>query len=269
MKILNGVCDIRIDTCFDDNSFVYHGAYSEEMTFDEASANFWPDLTDPATVGCLERLVADAWGAHRVTVDETWRGDATVTLWSDGGFSISDVHVPASSWIEALVAMLELRAEEEKCDALLDEARQLTGQPHLQAFHSDNGWFITFGDFQSPFFDDPKEAISYTIAYFHHWMCLCESCSRYAGEPEVQENRLMSEARLKMGDPTLHFEQSDEFKGWTIVGRDYHTTFYKSRVEAATYAVVDAHDIGTDGKCGCIICNIVVVHYGDIFDDYD
>lgn len=64
----------------------------------------WPDLTDPATVGCLLALVREAWGCPHLSVVGTpgdWRIDA-----EGGPVGIRDLHSYRSE-AEALVLALE------------------------------------------------------------------------------------------------------------------------------------------------------------------
>jgi hypothetical protein len=68
MLMLNDKCVIRIEDMNGD-SIYYSGAYSEEMTTHQASGDHWPDLTDPATLGCLLHLVREA-------LNEPWVGFA-------------------------------------------------------------------------------------------------------------------------------------------------------------------------------------------------
>ena len=59
MLMLHPKCVIRIEDMTGD-SIYYSGAYGEEMTTQQASKDHWPDLTDPATIGCLLHLVRKA-----------------------------------------------------------------------------------------------------------------------------------------------------------------------------------------------------------------
>ena len=52
------------------DGILYSGACSEEMSKDEARALTWPDLRDPATVGCLLALVREAWDRPAIYVFE-------------------------------------------------------------------------------------------------------------------------------------------------------------------------------------------------------
>jgi hypothetical protein len=67
----------------------------------------WPDLTDPATLGCLLHLVREAWGDHRAAVtycDEGWRFE----VWnSDNFFPDWPLGKCFPTEAEALVAALE------------------------------------------------------------------------------------------------------------------------------------------------------------------
>jgi hypothetical protein len=77
------------------------------VTFINIEAHHRPDLTDPATLGCLLHLVRKAWGDHRAVVtycDEGWRFE----VWnSDNFFPDWPLGKCFPSEAEALVAALE------------------------------------------------------------------------------------------------------------------------------------------------------------------
>lgn len=74
----------------------------------------WPDLSDPATLGCLLHLVREAWNACRISVcfsaytpDATKRWSVPISYFKE---QRDLVHVPSfygSTQAEALVAALE------------------------------------------------------------------------------------------------------------------------------------------------------------------
>jgi len=62
-----------------------------------------PDLTDPATVGCLLDLVREAWGDPSVSIFRSALGQEWCVLIQKGG--LQGFHAPTEA--EALVAALE------------------------------------------------------------------------------------------------------------------------------------------------------------------
>jgi hypothetical protein len=69
-----------------------------------------PDLTDPATVGCLLALVREAWGDHATSFANKYEKPTWVWSVYDGRFSSDDYGheiAKGSTEAEALVAALE------------------------------------------------------------------------------------------------------------------------------------------------------------------
>ena len=69
-----------------------------------------PDLTDPATLGCVLQLVRDAWGDHTIVVDNDLmkgheRHDCGAHPWWVAVTSLH--HYAGHSEVEALVCALE------------------------------------------------------------------------------------------------------------------------------------------------------------------
>ncbi len=82
------------------------GRMREGDGFDRANA--LPDLTDPATLGCLLALVREAWGdecACVLPIDYGPAGVMWVARLTAGGRSLTERHWPTEA--EALVAALE------------------------------------------------------------------------------------------------------------------------------------------------------------------
>jgi len=61
-----------------------------------------PDLTDPATLGCLLALVREAYGNPRAVI--CWQGGAQCGYWET---FVADSEITADTEAEALVAALE------------------------------------------------------------------------------------------------------------------------------------------------------------------
>jgi len=87
---------------------IFFNLYEPEL-LDVVNGLYWPDLTDPATLGCLLHLVREAWG---------WEGITTLRAWApsfDGAWRVETMRsVPGLPRLrqhpteaEALVAALE------------------------------------------------------------------------------------------------------------------------------------------------------------------
>ena len=85
-----------------------------------------PDLSDPATLGCLLALVREAWGCKIVTSEGNgwWMVETDHQCWDDD---------TTASFVEALVAALEAAPLDSKC---WDE--NYTAQEEQQMRHA--GW---------------------------------------------------------------------------------------------------------------------------------
>lgn len=101
--------DLRVTRCDDDGYVV--GYYENLSYIAECVSGSVPDLSDPATLGCLLALVRESWGpAASVSVNLSgfWAvGGATVLKGKGKGSSIN-LGIWKNSELEALVAALEV-----------------------------------------------------------------------------------------------------------------------------------------------------------------
>ena len=82
------------------------GYYRILLSSDEPEAGAYPDLTDPATVGCLLALVRKAWGDPTLCVVlDTSDGRWCVGCWEDNGIAMRGRG--GATEAEALVDALE------------------------------------------------------------------------------------------------------------------------------------------------------------------
>lgn len=75
------------------------------MWVEPALSDMNPDLTDPATLGCLLALVREVWGDENAYVDP--RGGWACCVSSKGPLHGHDLEFPGETEAEALVAALE------------------------------------------------------------------------------------------------------------------------------------------------------------------
>ena len=101
--------DLRVTRCDDDGYVV--GYYENLSYIAECVSGSTPDLSDPATLGCLLALVREAWGpAASVSVNLSgfWAvGGATVLKGKGKGSSIN-LGIWKATEIDALVSALEV-----------------------------------------------------------------------------------------------------------------------------------------------------------------
>lgn len=101
--------DLRVTRCDDDGYVV--GYYENLSYIAECVSGSTPDLSDPATLGCLLALVRESWGpAASVSVNLSgfWAvGGATVLKGKGKGSSIN-LGIWKTSEIDALVSALEV-----------------------------------------------------------------------------------------------------------------------------------------------------------------
>ena len=73
---------------------------------DQHEPDHWPDLTDPATLGCLLALVREAWGDPQAHVAPMWSLNVCTgwRVWSGHDLTL---FFDGSTEAEALVAALE------------------------------------------------------------------------------------------------------------------------------------------------------------------
>ena len=101
--------DLRVTRCDDDGYVV---GYYENMSYiAECVSGSTPDLTDPATLGCLLALVREAWGSDAsvsVNISSFWAvGGARIQKGKSAGHTIN-LGIWKLTEVEALVAALEV-----------------------------------------------------------------------------------------------------------------------------------------------------------------
>ena len=105
--------DLRVSRCDDDGYVV--GYYENLSYIAECVSGSTPDLSDPATLGCLLALVREAWGptaSVSVNISSFWAvGGATVLKGKGKGSSIN-LGIWKATEIDALVSALEVSALE-------------------------------------------------------------------------------------------------------------------------------------------------------------
>ena len=101
--------DLRVTRCDDDGYVV--GYYENLSYIAECVPGTLPDLSDPATLGCLLALVREAWGptaSVSVNLSGFWAvGGATVLKGKGKGSSIN-LGIWKATEIDALVSALEV-----------------------------------------------------------------------------------------------------------------------------------------------------------------
>jgi hypothetical protein len=87
------------------------GYYRILLSLNEPEAGAYPDLTDPATLGCLLALVREAWGPEAsvsVNISSFWAvGGARIQKGKSAGHTIN-LGIWKLTEVEALVAALEV-----------------------------------------------------------------------------------------------------------------------------------------------------------------
>ena len=101
--------DLRVTRCDDDGYVV---GYYENMSYiAECVSGSTPDLSDPATLGCLLALVREAWGSEAtvsVNISGFWAvGGARIQKGKSAGHTIN-LGIWKATELEALVAALEV-----------------------------------------------------------------------------------------------------------------------------------------------------------------
>lgn len=101
--------DLRVTRCDDDGYVV---GYYENMSYiAECVSGSLPDLSDPATLGCLLALVREAWGPEAtvsVNISGFWAvGGARIQKGKSAGHTIN-LGIWKATELEALVAALEV-----------------------------------------------------------------------------------------------------------------------------------------------------------------
>ena len=101
--------DLRVSRCDDDGYVV--GYYENLSYIAECVPGTLPDLSDPATLGCLLALVRESWGptaSVSVNLSGFWAvGGATVLSGKGKGASIN-LGIWKATEIDALVSALEV-----------------------------------------------------------------------------------------------------------------------------------------------------------------
>ena len=94
----------------DDDGYVI-GYYDNQWYLSECVSGSTPDLTDPATLGCLLALVREAWGPEAtvsVNISSFWAvGGARIQKGKSAGHTIN-LGIWKLTEVEALVAALEV-----------------------------------------------------------------------------------------------------------------------------------------------------------------
>ena len=93
--------DLRVSRCDDDGYVV--GYYENLSYIAECVPGTLPDLTDPATLGCLLALVREAWGRPKLTTQNMLSMTAG-EFWAVG---VVRKRFDGDTEVEALVAALE------------------------------------------------------------------------------------------------------------------------------------------------------------------